>query len=142
MEVIILHLTILANLVLPHGRHQLVQLIGQFLDSSADSSSMSLSHTSMPPSVRPVNSMPTQIRTATCHLVIGPYCTDAMCHPLSGATCHLLIGPYTCHVIFSIPYRCHVSPYQWCHVIMFVQYGCRVTLSVVPRGTCFCQFCL
>ena len=76
--------------------------------------------TAMSPSVRPVSSMLDRIRTAMCHLVIGPYCTDATCHPLSDVMCRLLVGPYTYHVILSIPYECHVSPYQWFHVIMFV----------------------
>ena len=42
---------------------------------------------------------------ATCHLVIGMYCTDAMCHPLSGAMSSCL---------YSMDSMCHpVSGATW-----------------------------
>ena len=53
---------------------------------------MSSCHISMP------CSMP--CHHATCHLVIGPYCMDTMCHPLSGATSSCLYSTdATCHLV-------------------------------------------
>ena len=53
---------------------------------------MSSCHISMP------CSMP--CHHATCHLVIGPYCMDTMCHPLSGATSSCLYSTNaTCHLV-------------------------------------------
>ena len=136
MEAIIFAMNILANPVLPHGGLRFVHLM---------SSRRPVNHqvTATSPSVCPVISMLDRIHTAMCHLVIGPYCTDAMCHPLSDATCRVLVGPYTYHVILSVPYECHVSPCQWFHIIMFVQYGFHVSpcqwCHVAPP---FCQICL
>ena len=103
VEAIIFVLDILANPMLPRGGMGLVHLM-----SSRRPVNRQVTATS--PSVRLVISMLDRIRTTMCQLVIGPYYTDAMCHPLSGATCHLLVGLYTCHVTLSILYGCHMSP--------------------------------
>ena len=116
VETIIFALDILANPVLPCGGLGLVHLMPSWHPSQPQSHCPYCHVTIRTPSQQYASSD----RTAMCHLVIGPYYTDAMCHPLSSSMCRLLVGPYTCHVILSVPYGCHVSPCQWCHVIMFV----------------------
>ena len=65
---------------------------------------MSSCHISMP------CSMP--CHHATCHLVIGPYCMDTMCHPLSGATSSCLYSTdATCHLVSGATWHLHFAKF-------------------------------
>ena len=68
-------LDLLANPVLPRGGLGLVHL----MPSRRPVNRQVTARIAMSPSVRPVSSMPSRIRTSMCHLVIGMYCHVSPC---------------------------------------------------------------